>query len=315
MEKLLVMGGSYFIGRHVVDMHKDDYDVYVLNRGNHPIKDVKITELKADRNDERQLEKALDGHHFDYVIDISGFDRPQAERLLDNLETASLKRYVYISSGAVYDIHKNSVPFDENDTLGGESPFGDYATNKIEAETFLRNQLHSEQLIVFRPPFVYGEDNYIKRERLMFHLIENDLPVYVPSSNNVVQFVYVRDLAAYCKMALEGVIPGGTYNVGDSFPFTFEEWVKRCGETMSIVPNIVFVDPEALGENVLHFFPFFDYDNVLSVRKLRRFTTLETPLEKGLKAAYEDYVSILHDFSLPKRMKDARKRIAAELGP
>ncbi|MFH5881048.1 NAD-dependent epimerase/dehydratase family protein [Liberiplasma polymorphum] len=309
MKKVLVMGGSYFIGKHIVNSLKKDYEVTVLNRGNKPFNDSLVHELVCDRNDEGLLKEVLSPYMFNYVIDISGFTKHQSALLLNALDLCQLEKFIYISTSAAYNIQVLTPPFKEGDLTGGDSPFKDYAKNKLEAEAYLLNTIDNDKLIILRPPLVYGEDNYILRERLIFYLLDNDLPIYIPSSNNLVSFVYVKDLAQDIKRLIENIIPVGLYNVGNKHPHSFKHWVELCAKVMDKSPNIVFVDPKDTRFELRYYFPFFDYDNVLSVEKIKQFSPNETPMEDGLKKAFLDYLTVKDTIKLPEKMRLMREKI------
>ncbi len=309
MKNVLIMGGSYFIGKHVVNTLKHDYKVYILNRGTHPFNDKQVHELICDRNDALKLKEVLSPYRFDYVVDISGITQAQSDNLINALDLSTIKKFIYISSSAVYHINKAKAPFKEGDPLGGDSPFKAYADHKREAEMHLKNRLSKNIFIALRPPFVYGENNYVLRERLMFKLIEEAQPIYVPSSNNQVHFVYVRDLALHVKEAIEDIIPPGIYNVGDSQALSFEAWVNACAKVVKKSANILFINPDDYALKATDFFPFFDYDNVLSVSKIKQYSKTETPFSKGLENAYKDYQLIRETVLLKKSMENARDTI------
>jgi len=299
MEKVLVMGGSYFIGKHVVDYLKSRYDVTVLNRGSHPLNQDNVQELIADRNNDEQMTNALNNKTFDYVVDISCFNQTQANILLQHLALKKLKKYIFISTSAVYDIHAKAAPYEENDPVGGDSPFKRYAFNKIKTEQTLKNTLPSDKLVVFRPPFVYGEDNYILRERLIFKMIEDEKTIYIPKTNNTIQFVYVKDLAQNIVHALNNKVKPGIYNVGNRKAVTFTEWVHLCEKVVGKKATIQAIRPSDYSLRAIDFFPFFAYDNVLNVEKIKQYDQTETSLIDGLNAAYADYLkkkaSIFYD--------------------
>ncbi len=305
MEKLLVMGGSYFIGKHVVETLKKDYELYVLNRGNNPLNDPEIHELVADRNDGALLKRQLRNINFQHVIDLSAFNKFHVQTLCIALNLNTLKSYVFISSGAVYNINHASLPFNESGPLGGKSPYGAYAEDKIAAEKYLQDTLDANVLSILRPPFVYGENNYLSRERLLFHLIENNLTVFIPNTNNTIQFVYVKDLAQQIQAILLGDIKPGIYNVGDEKGVTFEAFTKACADAVGKDANIKFVDPEGEHLKSHHFFPFLPYDYVLDVTKIHQQKKIITPLKQVLTSAYQDYLSLNPVYQIPPRMQVA----------
>ncbi len=305
-QSVLIMGGSYFIGKHVVEHLKHDVHITVLNRGNKPLNDPLVKERIADRNDQKALHEALKDATFDTVVDISAFTHTHVDTLLDALDETALKRYVLISTSAVYNIDKATAPFKEDDPLGGDSPFKTYAANKIKAENALFNRLNAEQLVILRPPLVYGEDNYVLRERLIFKLLETDQPIYVPKTNNHVSFVYVNDLALHIKDSVLNTVDPGIYNTGERQTYSFFDWVDTCAKVAGKSHHIRWFDPKNPDIKAIDLFPFFAYDLTLDAEKIHKVSHHETPLKKGLENAYQDYQTIKDTIVLPEKMLNAR---------
>lgn len=302
MKKLLILGGSYFIGKWTVERLKMEFETYVLNRGSKPIFDPYVKSLVCDRNNLEQMKSVLKGIRFDYVIDISGLNQLQSEILLQSLDLDHIKKLIYISSSAVYHIESLKTPFKETDLLGGISPFESYARHKIEAETYLKEMFSPKQLWIFRPPIVYGEDNYVLRERLIFKMLELGQTIYVPKTNNRIQFVYVRDLAEHMAEALLGQLPPAVYNVGQIEAPTFSRWIEMCAETVGVKAKYLLIDQVKYEITARSFFPFFDYDNILDVSKINTYSKVETPMKVGLERAYQDYLAIKDEIVIPEAM-------------
>ena len=57
MKNVLVIGGSYFVGRIFVEelVKEEDYCIYVFNRGNRPLRLGEVTELIGDREKEDDI--------------------------------------------------------------------------------------------------------------------------------------------------------------------------------------------------------------------------------------------------------------------
>jgi hypothetical protein len=74
--KLLVFGGTVFLGRHVVDAAlAAGCEVTLLNRGNHVVRFAQpVEQLQGDRDGDLS---ALVGRYFDAVIDCSGYTPEQ----------------------------------------------------------------------------------------------------------------------------------------------------------------------------------------------------------------------------------------------
>lgn len=121
--KILVLGGTQFIGWSIVDALTPHHDVYVLNRGNRPLWNDRIIQLTADRTNPIQIAEAVQ-EKFDAVVDVSGTLPIHIENVLPVLHDVA--RYVFISSAAVYDRMRVAPPFREDRPAGGDAIWGDY---------------------------------------------------------------------------------------------------------------------------------------------------------------------------------------------
>ncbi|MER7755859.1 NAD-dependent epimerase/dehydratase family protein [Kitasatospora sp. NPDC097643] len=116
MEKILVIGGNRYFGRHLTTLLRDTgAQVSVLNRGSTP-PPPGITQLVADRGDEAALTAALAGRDFDVVVDQVCYTPPQAE-LAVHAFAGRTGRYLMTSTIEVYDTgvpHPAGVPLAES---------------------------------------------------------------------------------------------------------------------------------------------------------------------------------------------------------
>jgi nucleoside-diphosphate-sugar epimerase len=290
-KSVLVMGGSYFIGKKIVDeLIEKRYSVYTLNRGTKPIHNSKIHNIKCDRNDENEMKKVLYDIKFDIVIDVCGLNKKHVEILYNAINVGAVKKFVFISSSAVYDVEECNIPYLETDKLKENKYWTFYGQNKIEAESFLVDKFKntSTNLIILRPPYVYGENNYAQRESFIFDHIYNNKPIIIPNKGEKkLQFIYAADLANIILKLLSIQLPSvTTFNVGNKNAVTIREWIYCCEEATNKKAIIVEYDYEKYKTNVRHFFPFFDYDNVLDVKKINEVYDVETDFIQGLKNCY-----------------------------
>lgn len=293
MKKLLILGGTYFVGRKLVEtvLENNKYDVYILNRGSRKIfEDGRVTYIIADREDLVQMKTALKKYEFDYIIDISCLNKKHVDILFDAVNTTQLRKMVFLSSSSVYRDTADGIVKNESAALGENAFWGAYDTDKIEAEKQYRfyAEKYGFECSIVRPPYVYGEYNYARRENFVFNHILNDKPIIVPGKNNLIQFIYVGDLA---KILLELLKSGGNrveiYNVGNAESVTMLEWIILCGYVVKKKPKIyVYTENEFNGKA---YFPFHDYDNVLDCSKIKKIVNDETDFIQGLKSAYHWY--------------------------
>ena len=93
---LLVLGGTIFLGRHIVtDALARGHRVTLFNRGqHHPELFPDVEKLRGDRNADLS---ALQGRAFDAVLDTSGYRPAQVTAIVDALGPHT-PHYVFISS-------------------------------------------------------------------------------------------------------------------------------------------------------------------------------------------------------------------------
>jgi 2'-hydroxyisoflavone reductase len=98
--KLLILGGTRFLGRHVVAAAQArGHEVTVFNRGNYSPEDLGAVEsIRGDRYTE--LHK-LQGRRWDAVVDTSGH-LPRAVRAAAAVLSDAVEGYVFVSSQNAY---------------------------------------------------------------------------------------------------------------------------------------------------------------------------------------------------------------------
>lgn len=292
-QKVLLMGGSYFIGKKIAEILSKEFDVTTLNRGTKP-KSENVETIVCDRNDQEAMKNALADKYFDYVVDVSGTNAEQSKVLCESLDLSKVKSFVFISSSAVYDVEHLNIPFNENDSLAENVYWTDYGTNKIEAESYLVKTLNKvgTNLFILRPPYVYGENNYAQRESFIFEHLLTNKPIIVPNNGETkMQFIYSGDLANIIKTLLLSDLQGtNIYNVGNKKPVTVNEWIQSCADVLGKKANVVCFDYKANNYSVRDFFPFFDYDNVLDVSGINKLYSQEISFTDGLKLAFEQFL-------------------------
>jgi len=121
--RILVLGGTLFLGRHVVDVAlARGHDVVLFNRGRrNPHLFPEIEKLRGDRDGDLA---ALRGRRFDAVIDPSGY-RPEQVRAVADVLGGAIAHYTFISSISVYRELLPHRSFDEHAPRAeGEQGYG-----------------------------------------------------------------------------------------------------------------------------------------------------------------------------------------------
>jgi nucleoside-diphosphate-sugar epimerase len=275
MRKLLITGGTVFVSRYVADWFaRKGVAVYVLNRNSKP-QLPNVTLIEGDRNN---LGNTLKGYEFDAVLDITAYTREHVENLVQAL--GSFKDYILISSSAVYP-ETNPQPFMENQTCGPNGIWGDYGTNKLAAEAYLRRAV--PQAYILRPPYLYGPMQNVYREGFAFDCAEAGRKFYLPGDGSMkMQFFHVEDLCRFIEILLEKHPENRIFNVGNPDAVTTAQWAKLCYDAVGADFQTVNVE----GHPQRSFFCFHDYDYYLDVTKQMALMPEVKPLADGLKESY-----------------------------
>ncbi|GAA1987660.1 NAD-dependent epimerase/dehydratase family protein [Kitasatospora viridis] len=279
--KVLVLGGTRFIGRAVVDALVDDHRVTVLNRGTRPPADPRVAQLRADRNEPAQVAAALrgSGGGFEAVVDVSGLEAGQVRGVLDALPPGAAPRYVFVSSAAVYRRPPGAGPAREDEPAPGDPVWGEYGTDKAACERLLAERC-AGPLTVLRPPYVYGPRNTEQREQFLWARMLAGRPVFVPGAGESrVQFCHAEDLARTVRAACTGELAAGTYNVGEGRDHSFLEYLDLLATVAGVTPDLVPAPDQQVPAR--EYFPFRRLDLTLDTARL---TAAGHPVERELAA-------------------------------
>jgi 2'-hydroxyisoflavone reductase len=222
MKNVLVIGGSYFLGRVFVEelLKMGGYSIHVLNRGRIPIRKEGVSEIVCDRHDTAKVRSSLPGLEWHAVVDFCAYTAEDIQGMVSSLPRGRVRQYIYISTASVYEKTWDIPVREEAPKLTGPQPelgpFADYGYNKWLAETELEKQCGNGDIkfTIIRPAFIYGKYNYAPRESYFFDLITEGKPVIVPENNlPLFSFVSVWDTALITAGCLEsGAVHGRAFN-------------------------------------------------------------------------------------------------------
>jgi nucleoside-diphosphate-sugar epimerase len=141
MDEICVIGGSRYFGRRLIGRLRDGgARVTVINRGSAPAP-AGVTQLVADRDDERQLRAVLGERSFDAVIDQVLY-RPEQAAIAQRVFEGRTERYVMTSTIEVYAPLRARAPLPESAVDAGSLPLRpadqyEYGEGKRQAEAVL----------------------------------------------------------------------------------------------------------------------------------------------------------------------------------
>ena len=249
--RILVLGGTSFVGRAVVER--------ALSAGHEPAlfsRGVTGAELFPDVERRRGDRDAGDyaslaGGRWDAVVDVSAYVPRHVQQAADALR-GSTGRCLFISTGSVYDVAQAPASDLSEDSprlapeRGTEEVTGDtYGPLKVACEDDVAARW-GEQGTVVRPGIVAGPHDPTDRFTWWTRRAARGGRVAVPGRlEQPVQVVDSRDLAALVVALLEADRPGTFNAVGPAAPVTLGELVQTCaraaGTSVDLVP--VAVEP------------------------------------------------------------------------
>ena len=302
--KVLVIGGTSFIGRLLVDeLVKGGHDVSILHRK--PKHDLgrRVENIMADRNDADAVKEALSTRRFDVVFDNAyDWERGTTAAQVEATVRAAgdrITRYLFMSSVAAYG---DGLNHKESDPLAPDYHNDPYVRHKATTERLLF-RMHSQTglpVVTFRPPFVYGPNNPFYREQFFWDRLRAGRPVVIPGDGHrLMQFAYVNDVVqAMVRAMVEPKAVGEAFNIGDTKPLTQVEVVEKLAKaanadaTIARIPrDVIQQSGGTVMEEPYYFGEYFDLPPItMNIGKVTRVLKMKlTPFDVGLKETYRWY--------------------------
>jgi 2'-hydroxyisoflavone reductase len=253
--KLLVLGGSRFVGRHIVQAALQAGDeVTVFNRGQSATGlFAGVEQLIGDR---RADLSALSKGTWDAVIDTCGY-LPGEVRASTAALAGRVQRYAFISTISVY--ASFAQPNHEDSPLGQtDTP----DTSTVDATTYGPLKALCEQAVtaafgdaalIIRPGLVVGPHDPTQRFTYWPARVEraSDFdPILAPGApEDPIQCIDARDLAAFTLHALRSGARGAFNAASAPGQFSMGELLASCAAATSHQPRFVWADSQALEEH------------------------------------------------------------------
>ncbi|HXG24097.1 MAG TPA: SDR family oxidoreductase [Chthonomonadales bacterium] len=250
--KLLVLGGTIFLGRHLVDAAlARGHEVTLFNRGrSNPELFPDVEKLHGDRDGGLD---ALRGRAWDAVIDTCGYV-PRIVRASAELLADSVGHYTFISSISVYaDFRTRGI--DEMAPIG---TLDDPATEEVTGETYgplkaLCEQAAEEampgRVLNIRPGLIVGPHDLSERFTYWVRRIARGGDVLAPGPpEGLVQFIDARDLAEWTLNMIESCHVGVYNATGPDYPLTMGRLLGACREVIGSDARLIWVNGKFLLE-------------------------------------------------------------------
>jgi 2'-hydroxyisoflavone reductase len=250
--KLLIIGGSVFVGRHLLEAALARGDsVTVFNRGKSAATwpagvEVRHGDRKADLS-------ALAEGHWDAVVDCCGYLPRDVARMAECLH-GRVARYVFISSISVYADFKQ--PNDEDSALGriedSDTDTVDgrtYGPLKALCETAVTARFGQAASLLIRPGLIVGPHDPTQRftywPARAARAADGEAVLVPGAPDTPLQCIDVRDLAAFVLHAVEGGACSGPMNLtSPPRALTMGRLLDACAAAAGTRPRWHWASPE-----------------------------------------------------------------------
>jgi 2'-hydroxyisoflavone reductase len=303
-QKVLILGGTGFIGPHFVDaLVAGGHKITLFNRGKRdPEVRAGIEQLLGDRDG--QID-SLKGRDFDVVIDNSGY-KPSQVRLTAGLLRDHVRQYIFISSIAVYADFK-VAGIDEDYPL---AVLADPATEVVNGETYGALKVVCEKIVedtfgkratIIRPTYIAGPGDHTDRFTYWPFRVSKGGEMLAPGTpGDPFQYIDVRDLAAFIRVCVEKHVSGKFNLCGPQGAVTMGSLLEESKRITKANTTFVWATPgfleaqEIIGEKAKgNFMPIWqapkgDEAGLLlvsparAVKKGLKFRSLETTIRETL---------------------------------
>ena len=257
--KLLILGGTRFLGRHLLTTAlANNHEVTLFNRGHHA--NVSPASVETIRGDRHHDLSRLQGRRWDAVVDTCGM-LPRAVRDTARLLSDSVDSYTFISTQNVYaDV---SVGVDESSPLAtltaeqldeahaldtsGEPSYGKmYGGLKAMCEQ-AAEEFIPDRVLNVRPGLIVGPYDYTDRFTYWVLRVARGDEVLAPSRpDRFVQFIDARDLADWIVTMIERK-ETGIYNAnGPQGRWTMKNVLDECKSVSNSAATFTWVSEEFL---------------------------------------------------------------------
>jgi 2'-hydroxyisoflavone reductase len=240
--RLLVLGGTRFVGRAVVAAALErGWEVTGLHRGVTGALPDGARSVIADRTDRAALAAALGDEQWDAVLDTWAL-APRVARTAADLLAGRVPLAAYVSSRSVY--VSMDAGADESAPLVDGDPAGDatdYAADKRGGE--LAWSVAFPDVLLLRAGLILGPYEDVARLPWWLDRISRGGRVVAPGRpDRGLQYVDARDLAQFALDGLERGLSGAYDVVSEPGHCTMEDLLEACVDATGSDAELVWVD-------------------------------------------------------------------------
>jgi len=253
--KILIIGGTRFVGRHFVELAlAQGHELTLFNRGKSNPGAFNDIEHFIGSRDTDLPNLPVKNRQWDCVLDTCGYI-PRIVRKSSEYLKDSVRKYVFVSTVSVYaDFSKPGIN-EDSDLSRTDDPAAETVTNdnygplKVLCEKAVAD-IYGDRALIIRPGLIVGPHDPTDRFTYWPVRIKKGGEVMAPAPATApVQFIDGRDLADFMLLMM-AKDTGGIYNAtGPERALTNGEFLDACNAATGRQATLVWVPEKFLEEN------------------------------------------------------------------
>lgn len=306
MKKVLILGGTNFVGRNITEFlcAQEGVEITLFNRGvSNPELFKGVRQIFGDRNIQTDLRK-LFTEDWDFIIDVSCYFPHQLRYVLKG-DFNNLRNYIFISTCSVYsnEDFKEALRDETAPTLScskaeeTDESLSSYGNRKAACERILINS--GLPYVIFRPALIYGKYDPTDRFYYWLYQVKHTNKVILPEGGKrKFSLTFIDDLVQAVYSVIQTQAKNEVFNCISEPLGSIAKIVSICEELYNRRPQKFSASTDFLErEEIEQWFgiplwlnsDMFTYSNE-KIRKELSFKATE--LENGIKRTTNYYESL-----------------------
>jgi UDP-glucose 4-epimerase len=245
--KVLITGGSGFVGSHIADrlLSRGDsvlvIDNYATGRRDNLAPHPQLTVIEGTIADGELVDQAFAQFQPDIVVhaaasykDPDGWIEDAKTNVLGTAnvvraaQRANVQRFINFQTALCYGLHPIEQPITLSHPIRSEA--SSYAISKTAGEQYV--QLSGLNYISFRLANAYGPRNLSGPLPTFYHRLTNNKPCYVMDTRR--DFIFIDDMVDVIMKAIDGQGGTGAYHISSGSDYSIKELFDATIKALNI---------------------------------------------------------------------------------
>lgn len=251
MKNILILGGTGFIGKNIIEFYSKDITVNLVIVARN-IKSVDLKDFDSERitlktgfvSDVDFIKDVIIDYKINVIIHLVSGLIPSSSKeeffermndvviptfaLIDFISEMKVKFVFFSSGGTIYGNAKDVI--DETNNL---NPLNNYGFSKLIIENYLKFKSNTTSLnyIILRPSNVYGKYQSFDGSQgfisVAINKLQHDLPIHIWGDGNIVRdYIHVNDVVVVLEKLLDGNFSNLEINLSSGVGYSLLQVLK-----------------------------------------------------------------------------------------